>query len=516
MNANDIIDIIGETEDRYIHDAHESRGSRRKRRLVNIALSAAACIILAPMVLFGGFTLFFGGMGAGAPAPGDGAMGDDPTSTEFMSYAGPVLPLSILEQDITVTAERSLNISFANYGSNSPYTAAAGIQDSYVLTNTGSQDISFTALYPYAASYDEVFEEGLVPDLYIDDELVFFNSSPVLGPYSGSFVPVTGAEDAPEMSSANLSGPSSFSDYVNLLSDGSYLSLGFTKHAELFQPVTLYRFSDYEFSVDSSAPNPTLNFSFDMDPARSQILTWNFNGGSDFHDEGRYERQMGGIEYRPNASPENRSPSTAYLIVLGDDISNYTLQGYTNGSCQNGEELDDLGCTVTRMEGSLGSVLWDILEEKYPGEVQELYPIVAHEMLSFGPVAERPATRYNFGMLDSFVYDIIAQNRIAYFAFPLTIPAGESRSIELHISKDASFNHYGSEGDTRLNGYEFATFLGSGLVFSGQRASVSDFEGIEIVSQNFGFDLDAGVTAVELDMNTDNYWMNICKKNVED
>lgn len=55
------------------------------------------------------------------------------------------------------------------------------------------------------------------------------------------------------------------------------------------------------------------------------------------------------------------------------------------------------------------------------------------------------------------------------------------------------------------------TKLGSTLEFSGQTASVSNSQFIEIVYQNFGFDLENGITKVTLDVNKPHYYMEVRK-----
>ena len=55
------------------------------------------------------------------------------------------------------------------------------------------------------------------------------------------------------------------------------------------------------------------------------------------------------------------------------------------------------------------------------------------------------------------------------------------------------------------------TQLGSVLEFSEQTSSISNTQFIEIVYQNFGFDLDNGIVQVDLDLNEPHYYMEITK-----
>ena len=59
------------------------------------------------------------------------------------------------------------------------------------------------------------------------------------------------------------------------------------------------------------------------------------------------------------------------------------------------------------------------------------------------------------------------------------------------------------------------TTLGSNLRFTQQTACLEDRGQIEIVRQNFGFDLENGVKDVILDLNQAHYWMEIRKLEAE-
>ena len=59
------------------------------------------------------------------------------------------------------------------------------------------------------------------------------------------------------------------------------------------------------------------------------------------------------------------------------------------------------------------------------------------------------------------------------------------------------------------NGYDMVTGLGSNLIFTGQTASLEDRGQIEIVRQNFGFDIENGIDEVELDMEEPHYYLEV-------
>ena len=73
-------------------------------------------------------------------------------------------------------------------------------------------------------------------------------------------------------------------------------------------------------------------------------------------------------------------------------------------------------------------------------------------------------------------------------------------------SYDCSCADRGNQG---LYGYDLVTALGSCLTCTEQRATLEDRGFIEIVRQNFGFDLEAGVRTVALDMSEPHYYLEV-------
>ena len=99
-----------------------------------------------------------------------GTGGSEPESAAdavFLSYAGPVFPLTVEEDVGSLEARRSLTYDFSAYAPRSEsYTAADGTQkehmvwsnelqvtDAYQFSNPTDQDQTLTLLYPFVASY---------------------------------------------------------------------------------------------------------------------------------------------------------------------------------------------------------------------------------------------------------------------------------------------------------------------------------------------------------------------------
>ena len=270
--------------------------------------------------------------------------------------------------------------------------------------------------------------------------------------------------------------------------------------------------SDYEYTSDPEATSPTLEMEFYIDPDKTTVLTYGITGGTYNSEDGYCARHNGAIEYRSNASPERREPGSAYVIFVGEDIDSYNIQGYKNGGCNEGDELDDLGCTVTRYETTLGDILKEIIFEEWDyddkADAQTLFELTSELIVTSGPLGDL-VQRYDDGMLDTMIAEASSHSRVIYLEFDVVIPAGSSVKIDAVTVKEASIDFVGD--DTERNGYDMATQLGSNIIFTEQTASISEYSEIEIIRQNFGFDLSAGITEVGLDMNEPHYWMEVRK-----
>jgi len=488
MKAEDLLQALGEVQDEYIHDA-KNHQKQKKSPWIKWGSAAAACLCLVALGAY-----FRGNIGGGAGGGGDADL-------TYMTYAGPVLPLTTLEESGVLQVQRSIDFDFSPYrdgdGQLTWAKSQANVTDRYLVTNSSAQDVTVTAMYPFAGSLGDVDHHAAVQ---VNGQTVQTTLYP--GPYAGGYMGVWGANV--EVGSANLCNPASFDDFEQLLSDGSYQASALDPFPVLDQPVVVYQLSDYVYTKDVDASNPTLNMEFYIDYEETQVLTYNFNGGANDPATGYVARHSGGIEVRPNASPKFREPEDAYLIILGEDIESYTLQGYRDGGCDEGEELDDLTCTVTRYETTLGEVICQLLDGREPVELR--YGLVAELLLTDGPLGNT-VDRYDDGMLEGIFSAAETNERVFYLAFELTVPAMGQIEVSGLTCKDGSMDYIGD--DVGKEGYDLATRLGSTLSFTKQQATISNYDAIEIVNQNFGFDLENGLTQVELNLNQDHYWMEV-------
>ncbi len=186
-------------------------------------------------------------------------------------YAGPVFPLTLREADNTITATRNIAYDFALPSEDSLRVWGATVKDSYQLNNPSAKEKTVTAKYPFAGNFNEI--QKLMPTIRVDGQQV----SPTLyaGDYSGGFRSTYGANNP--NGSLNILQLNSGEGYKALLEDGSYQNNAFSPYPALSQQVTVYTFTDFEAPDEYHAATQAISFT--IDPDKTTILKYGFNGG---------------------------------------------------------------------------------------------------------------------------------------------------------------------------------------------------------------------------------------------
>ena len=229
----------------------------------------------------------------------------------------------------------------------------------------------------------------------------------------------------------------SWEGYKNLLSDGSYQENAFSSYPELNQRVIVYEFSNYKAPLEEY-PAATEAISFTIDPAKTTILQYGFEGMT--WDEKGYREYSYFVPDGVTMRAESH-----LLIVLGDDIGNYSLQGYKNGSTEPGNELDGITSTVTRYEGVLSDIVSRLIDDYFSqygdgaglskGISKELYLGAVTEFLyQHGTFSNKLADRYQDGRLMDIISEVNVLERVFYLKF-LSIPAGVQITVTANLPK---------------------------------------------------------------------------------
>jgi hypothetical protein len=511
MTREDLFAAIGGASEEDLIRSEEAFFHKRANRRWVKGTALVACLALVV-----GIATFGRGRMGNSTADSRGLAGEAGDATTFMSYAGPVFPLTTAEGGDGLTAEREISISFDGDGSLAEQT------DCYTLTNTTGEEITKTFLYPYVSSLTSWYQQQ--PTLTVDGTAV--ETDVLFGGYTGSF---GGAEGSTAQETLNLEAISGWEGYQALLSDGSYLSAAWNGEAPDFSaiPVTVYTFSDAHGPEETDEmPNPTISASFSLDYDQTTVLSYGFDGASWDREQQQMTREFS-VE-QPNEADYGRAH---YLIIVGEDLAQLEVNAYPTGGSWDQSEKDRLdaetaGCTVERMETDLDTILRQVVSEKleWQNEVQfwgeddslfqlpfdTYYGLFCNSLAAYGILSDEGMDRYSDGDLERM--DVEVMTRICYQQAEVTIPAGGQVTLSYALCKEGSYDYNcATTGNRGQYGYDWVTSLGTNLTFTQQRATLAKAEGVTIRNQNFGFDLENGVTTVVLDPAQEHYYLEVSR-----
>ncbi len=445
------------------------------------------------MALLPAFLLAAALCGCAASPPGESS-GSAPAkpvdATDFMSCAGPVFPLTLEKAAPELSADREVLLDCAPYAEEN--TAAITVTDRYTLQNSSDEDCTVTVLYPFVSSLSDLY--SLQPSLTVDGAAVKNTLYP--GAFPGWFGP---ASPDPELAEErwNLHHAESWTEYQTLLT-GSYQADALASKTLPEQTVYVYSFTA---SGETTANAATLAITVDADPEKTTILTYGING------YGQNEA-TGQPQYSYFTRAHNQT--LHLLAVLGQDLTGCAMQGYTDGSCEQGKELDSLKGTVTRTEMPLAELLRQTAAAQLGAdasadEVDRLAAAAAELLTQYGLCSDTPVERYTDGMLDAVLQDMEAFQRVCYAAAEIAIPAGGTVCVEAVSRKLHSFDFFGFYNET-VDGYGVMT-TGSVLTLKNQTARLETHGLVTIYGQNFEFDGQGN--AVPLSAQTEYYYLNL-------
>jgi len=425
--------------------------------------------LAAALVLVVGLARFFPRMG-GASAGGDGIIGEAaPGEVAFMSYAGPALPLTVLDGPEGLPATREVAWDFRSTQDAQVYSVrSAVVTDTTAITNDRGEDLTVTVGYPVAASLrddGEVFPALTVNGDRLEVELLW--------------------GDAPERAFRM----ESWEDYEVTLEDGSYLEAAREDAPELGQVVTVWELSDEAApGLDDRNLAPTLAVSFQIDEEKTQVYTYGFNG-AEISEDGfrRYS-----FFVRGDKEPKQKR----YLIFLGEPPAEYAMGGYENGGCE--KVLDGVTAKMTAFTTTLGDLLDRLAEDSADAlsRLEDLRRALRRVMDQF--LSEPPEERYGVMMEDLISHALVA-GRVVWATAEVVIPRGETVTVVARYEKGPSYDYACANTQRKgLYGWDLAVRLGSNLDFKRVTARLEGVQRLEVVRNDFGFDQEAGVLEVEI------------------
>lgn len=466
----------GQCEDKArMEDSIRRQGNASSVR--RSAWKVGGVLALCTAVIFGAISFFRGSIHTvviGSPKS---------VYDSFDYYTGPVLPLTFLEKQQDITAKRDIVYDFK---SDSPLRGAISeikVKEDYTLINNSSNKKVLRSVYPFAGSLRNLHEE--MPTVNIEGQKV----QTLL--YTG------------KVKERNAEYFHNWEEYNKLLSDGSYMEEAFSPYPDLNKNVTVYTFTDFQAPTDKYRA-ATQAISFNIDTDKTTIITYGFEG---------MERDNNGyFRYSYFVPDENRQNDTKVLIVIGEDLKKYSLKGYKDGGCKKGDEIDGVWAEVQRSEQNLSKLIGELSSEylkKYILEnVDEMTIQLFNETVAEQLQPEALKGIHEFSNLEDIFSDNLSINRVYYLEFKTEIGSGSSKHIGINFTKKPSYNHTSSKLEyAGLVGYDMVTKLGSNISYDEITAKLENTENIEIVNQDYGFDLKNGILSVKLDVNKEHYYL---------
>ena len=530
MTRETLYDAITEVKDELIVEAGEAKPVKSRVRWLKFGSIAAAVALIVglgagvfngkiPVLPIGGNDSHEGHSPHDPTGGNDvGFPDNDPICGEefiFMSYAGPVFPLTTVEGGEGLTAERAVTYDFQHWmdGTIRPY-GGLPTRDTYILTNPTGEDREVTLLYPFVSNLYALSDD--LPALTADGEGL--NAELLTGQYSQLGGGRSGG--LPSLNQAE-----SWAEYRSLLSDGRYQSGALGEWPDLSNiPVTVYEIADPWVAEDAGGSNPTLHAAFELNYAKTRVLSYGFHGGA--FDLNNGTMRLSFTVPRPPAPDSSIDPGfyetertmPRNIIVIGEPVTGFQLLGTYDGAPESTDYMEwgtEIGAGLRQYETDLETALraraeWMYSERSWNGVMDfELYfGMMKDYLLDTGLPNKDPEDRYDLNMLEEL--DYYAFERVFYLKARLTVPAGESVTVEANFLKKASFDYYcASAKDRDVCGYDLVTRLGTNLSFTEQTAAAVNTDGVEIVRQNFGFDWENGVNTVTLDEAEEHYYLEV-------
>lgn len=527
MRKEDFFEILGELDDGIVQDAAAPVKKKTSRKIRGAVAAMAAALTLALGLSLGGWWHAATPDRQGSQAGGNG----HDNGSLFMSYAGPILPMTALEGGDNISARRALTYDFSrwipvwqSHESGGGYQSSTDllVTDAYTLTNLTGEEKTLTLLYPFASTLWDLPEN--MPTLQAGGAVL----QTVLhaGGYPGGFQ--AAADSLENGEPLDLAWLDSWEHYCALLAGDRYQALALEAFPDLSSTsVTVYRFTDASGpKPDEKAgiPNPSIQAGYVLDYDKTTVLSYGFNGAS-------WDREAGSMiqEFSIPQPDDPRYGRPCYLFVIGDDIRNMTTGGFvTGGADPDTTPLPGCSVEVKRYETDLESALREAAEWMYDSAEHNdrerpdgkgidfalYFGLLKEYLLSCGLLSENGSQRYGSGWLEDL--NFMHASRIFYLEASVAIPAGESLAVEAQMTKKASYDFYCAHTENQgIYGYDLATRLGSCLRFTEQTAQAVHTDSVEFVRQNYGFDLPGGINSVTLDPSTEHYYLEVRRVKAE-
>ncbi len=440
------------------------------------------------LIMMAGIFLYFG-MRVFMTSDGPHTFG---SSGGYDAYAGPILPLTTVSGGEGITTQRHVDFDCSTYDEtyvrSTIDSSEVIVTDTYQLTNSTAEEKRLTLAYPYELRTGR--ERGFFPTITVE-----------------------GQEVQPELyfsldSDKNIQRAKSFANYKERMAEKDFLASALEEPVVADIPVKAYHFTDITYNGDRKGTIPFLTMTFTI-PEGAKVWTRHYDASAYGEEKDSYSLWFGDTLDEQDA---------AWVFVADGDIENITFGGNLGFNETEDSVLSDVTYEYEILETTFADLMWKFAQEYDFWADNDYYPdpgLITPEILyrdTMKRIGGDMGEGYDpmFGdpihcVTDKF-YNTFVGTRLQYMIFPVTIPAGETVTVEAKYWKEASYNFMSENGS---DGYEIATQLGSSLTFTNLTASIQNTQWIEIEKQDLGFAPQNGIMKTNLDLEKEQYQLVI-------
>ena len=528
MKSEELFAAIGEVDDKLLL---RKKTKKNKKRFMTICMTSAACLVLLIGVLAivnqtGGFhNVPIGESGTegnsaseGNSVPsigGDGGCGEQGSEgIGHMEYAdlneagiapmsaentndginmGPLMPMTFTIENVNITADRTMNYDFTNR----PANGIAKISDTYVLTNTSDKDQVVTYLYPYT---------GYRSDFINHKPLVSVNGK------SREFDVLNGV-----YAGYNQYGFYTFysllcgtDDYATLLKNDVAGSVPVYAEDILNTNVAVF---EYEYPAQVSEEYDLCVIRMNAEKA-SDVYYVNMPV---YYEDGEYIY----VGFDANEKSSVKLPT---LVCLGGKPAGYEVLSGKFDEAWNLVCSDSVSLEVEEYESTLKDYMIGLAdgvaadsEYKNNAEFMNLYYNKILQITSDLVANKKDGAETDEDGIASYygedLYHIVTSEWDSFGLYLLsdtiTIPAGETITVAFEYDRIGKYWEEPLPEYKGIFGYDNLINMGTNIIFTAQQATIEENGKIEIVEQNYGFDLENNIRSVDLELDAERYYMYV-------
>ena len=391
-------------------------------------------------------------------------------------YTGTIHPLTLENANDYVTASRFTNFDFNKFDSfeNEGY---ALIKDKYILKNNSGEDQIIKVMYPSNVVFADIYES--TPKVYVDGKEV---------------------ETEINMSSGYLDDRLSYDFDLSILDE----------------KVVVY---EYQCSDDVKDGMFTAQMWIENEKKQEYYSHLELEDNIYYANMSAHYVKGHTEYYGFKTEDVKNTGKTPMLIFYGEEPKEYREQAF-DGYIWSEETKTELDVKMVRYESTFREVLAKIIEEsgfceESNDELNALFyefcgaylADVIRENNNGEDDLEKGNAYWFENSIDGLIYLLYDMGKFD-ITNEIVVPAGGEISYEIEYYRQGNHDKTIPETeDLGKYGFDSLTIGESILNFDEQVASIDDHGYIEILEQNYGFDLENDVREVTLDMMVDYYYM---------